>query len=379
MIHFSGRNIDNLDEAALKSFLDKKFKEGRFLDYKQEYGRNDDAKKKFLEDITGLANAYGGNIIVGVTEIKEKGGARPDELKGIENGPNEVADYRNRCDDSIDPRISGIRIEPVALENGKWAIVIYVPPSLRRPHMVTYKGANRFHVRREDRTLPMTTDEVKRTVIEVINQEKDIESYIHMIEDEIVKDFIGDDFALVMHAVPYLLEEDCVDTSSKEIREILRDDSVNNIKVLSVPSPTLYGVMGEGDSQLYMTYIHRNGYVGAVTNLKKCNNHITQRKQVDEWIKKLLTDFLQMVKLVNEKGRLSLPFQIRFVFENAAGAKYFRQDIHACRGKEYTRNRIKLPGIRIDDFDDATVAEAVDKVFERLVNAFGVNYTKQVP
>ena len=65
--------------------------------------------------------------------------------------------------------------------------------------MVTFRGRNRFYIRHDVYKVTMTADEVKRTVLEVISLEKSLKLYIKMVEEEIIEDFIGTDFSLIMH------------------------------------------------------------------------------------------------------------------------------------------------------------------------------------
>lgn len=205
MIPIPMTDVESMNEERLQSFLNKKYRENRFLDYKLKYEKRsvDEARLEFLADVTGFANYQGGAIIIGVSELEEEGqSALPGVLEGIEKGEVEAEIFRNLCDTSIDPPIRGLIVKEIPLSNGKAALVAHVPLSLRRPHMVTFRGKNRFHIRHDDRTVKMTTDEVKRTVIEVINLQNDMDKYVSMVEEEIGEDYVGNDFCLLMHAVP---------------------------------------------------------------------------------------------------------------------------------------------------------------------------------
>ena len=141
----SATHLESMDEERLKDFLDKRYRENRFLDYKLKYERNDEARSELLADVTGFANYQGGLIVVGVGEQEEEGqSALPGRLEGIEKGDVEAAAYRNLCDTAIDPPIRGLIVKEIPLSTGKTALLIHVPLSLRRPHMVTFRGGNHF-------------------------------------------------------------------------------------------------------------------------------------------------------------------------------------------------------------------------------------------
>ena len=383
MIYISSTEIERLDENSLKAFLQKKYRENRFLDYKLKYDKKspDESKEEFLADVTGFANYYGGNIIIGVEELEEEGtSSQPGELIGIEDGDKWSEAHRNLCDTSIDPPIPGLVIKEISLENGKWAIVVYIPPSLRRPHMVTFRGRNRFYIRHDDRTVKMTTDEVKRTVVEVISIEKTLDSYIKMVEEEIIEDFIGVDFSLLMHAIPFLLEEEQVNTSSEDTKSVFSDDSlyVDGIDLRSgVTMPNIHGIFraSSGNDPLWMTYVHRTGYIGLAYNIQKMLDlHKTKEKEISSSMKNRFLAFLKLSRLVTEKANVSSPYQIKCSFINSKNAQYryvvgdmFKHTSPII----WKRDRLNLPGVRVDSFQDG---EGVANLFfERLRNAFGLS------
>ena len=120
----------------------------------------------------------------------------------------------------------------------------------------------------------MTTDEVKRTVIEVVNLQDSIDKYVSMMEEEMVEDFVGDDFALIMHAVPYVLDETQVDTSLKDIRSVFVQADLSKLRCGPF-YPDLHGIIclqSQDIERPYQFHLHRTGYVG----------HGTQNREVLE-------------------------------------------------------------------------------------------------
>ncbi len=383
MIYISAKEIEELNEEKLKVFLQKQFRENRFLDYKLKYAKRsiDEAKGEFLADVTGFANYSGGNIIVGVEELEDEGtSSQPGELIGIDAGDKWAEQHRNLCDDSVDPPISGLIIKEIYLQSGKWAVVLHIPASLRRPHMITFRGKNRFYIRHDDRTVKMTVDEVRRSVVEVINIQKDLDTYISNVEEEIREDFIGDDFSLIMHSVPFLLEADQIDTSSEKIKSALQDSSlfINGMDITShfSPLPNIHGIFG-GISQTdpyYFTYIHRTGYVGLAYNIQnKLSFAGIKDKILSHSIKYVFLAFLRLSKLVIERTKTSSPYQISCVFVNSRQTTYTYQIMEFPEQSDivWKRDRMKLPGIRLDSFQN--IDEIAELFFERLRNAFGVS------
>jgi hypothetical protein len=64
--------------------------------------------------------------------------------------------------DGIGPRIPGIQQQPVRLENGEHALVLRVPRSFARPHVVTYKNHWKFYARTSNGKYQMDVGEVRR-------------------------------------------------------------------------------------------------------------------------------------------------------------------------------------------------------------------------
>ena len=155
-----GKPLDKMTEADVQTFAENGVSESRTLDYKLALpGGGDSDKKEFLADVTALANADGGHILFGIAEA----GGIPESVPGIES--DDVDAEILRLDGSIrsgvDPRIPNVGLKAVALENGRHVVVLEVPPSFARPHMVTFKGTNRFYLRHMAGKAPMTVDEIR--------------------------------------------------------------------------------------------------------------------------------------------------------------------------------------------------------------------------
>src|SRR5258706_6717966 len=69
-----------IEPAELEALLTDEVREGRGLEFKEKVGSDDAAKREFLADVSSLANAAGGDLVIGV---KEKDGVAS-ELIGLE-------------------------------------------------------------------------------------------------------------------------------------------------------------------------------------------------------------------------------------------------------------------------------------------------------
>jgi hypothetical protein len=157
--------IDSITENHLRALIEDQVIELRVIEYKQELpGRSDGDKKQFLADVCSFANTAGGDLIYGMTES----GGIPQNLAGVDAGNNldaEISRLESSIRDGIRPRIPGIHHQPVRLESGKHALVLRVPRSFSRPHVVTYKNHWKFHARTSNGKYQMDVDEVRRAFV----------------------------------------------------------------------------------------------------------------------------------------------------------------------------------------------------------------------
>ena len=144
----------------MQAFVDGGVAEGRTIEYKQTLpGGRDEDKKEFLRDVTALANAVGGHILYGIAEEKGIAAATP----GVESDDLDALILRleGSLRDGVQPRIPNIEFGTVELTGGRRLVVLEVPQSFALPHMVTFKGENRFHLRHTAGKAPMTVDEIR--------------------------------------------------------------------------------------------------------------------------------------------------------------------------------------------------------------------------
>lgn len=124
------------------------------------------------------------------------------------------------------------------LQNGKHVIVIRMPQSLRAPHMVTFKGLNQFWVRHDRQKSPMSVHEVREACLRV-------EMLTTRVTEFLAKRLAGvPAFArgqptLTVSLTPLLIAREVVDTKDQQLREILRDCSLNSGYL---PAPCITGL-----------------------------------------------------------------------------------------------------------------------------------------
>src|SRR5947209_3490588 len=142
----NNKHMEDVEEADLQGLVSGGVSEGRLIEYKLALpGGGDNDKKEFLADVSSFANTSGGDIVYGMRE--HQGAAA--ELVGIpaRDWDAERLRLEEIIRNGIAPRIPGLTIKVVPLESSGAALVIRIPRSFAKPHMVIFKGSSRFFSR----------------------------------------------------------------------------------------------------------------------------------------------------------------------------------------------------------------------------------------
>ena len=132
-----GKRLEEVTEADLRSLVENRVRESLYVEYKREMHRSsDEQKREFLKDVSALANAQGGHLIIGVAEAD----GYPTEILGIDEAERGSQAAIQLCNTCIQERLQGLKVVPVELSNGKSVLVIEVPPSIRKPTWLRLGG-----------------------------------------------------------------------------------------------------------------------------------------------------------------------------------------------------------------------------------------------
>ncbi len=155
--------IAEVSEAHLRALVEDGVPEGRGIDYKLALpGTSADDKKEFLADVSSFANAGGGDIVFGVAESD----GVPTGVPGLSADLDDaILRLEGSIRDGIAPRIQGIASRPVPLSGGKKALVLRVPRSLGRPHVVVFRNHWKFYTRSSNGKHQMDVDEVRAAFV----------------------------------------------------------------------------------------------------------------------------------------------------------------------------------------------------------------------
>ena len=262
---FDNRRISEIAPQELINLIGAQ-EENLWIDFKQQdYHRDpndlEKYKREICKDVTAMANAEGGYILIGVREENKVA----QDFFTIDDAANVAQSINGVCLQNIDPRIPNLEIEPYSLQWGNRNIdlvVIHIPPSEMRPHSFKWKNSTNFVKRygdviREFPVLELIRDLLVRYqppfVDSIIGQMGQIESQLTSIlrgtrrermssissQDnpldvdeyrELVRimelrfgEAISDQSYYRIFAVPKELNSDAVDTRSENMRNLLRN------------------------------------------------------------------------------------------------------------------------------------------------------------
>lgn len=261
--------LREITETKLRALIPKT-REGQTLDYKMciEDDDQDGWKLSILKDIASMANASGGYLVIGMAEDRDADDGTPGELVGITDGDNWAGRIKDVYLDSIAPRIVGLDINAVRHEDPggsqRHTLVIHVPPSGNKPHMIAHRGRQLFYKRHGRTNKRMDIEEIRDAVIASNELRHRVAAFKDERRSEMERIADGDaPIFLFMYACPLMIGDERLDTSVQPIREFLNNvmnwaSRVGQQVSAWAPVPTLGGV--EQVSQTEAVGIQRNGF-----------------------------------------------------------------------------------------------------------------------
>lgn len=261
------KSFDSITSADIQHLIDIKYKERQRMEYKKEmYKPTDKDRKEMLRDISSMANAYGGYLIIGI-EADDDG--IPIKPFNIANAEKERDRIEKACLSSIESHIPGLKCKTIKMDSGENIIVILIPRSLKKPHMVTFSGINQFWIRHNDKKFPMSVEEIRDACISVENIWKDVRQSLDEQEKELRKE-ITSRGGLGIGCAPALTREEFIDITDSSIKSFLinppnqHGESYDLSFMLGsvpqeYPEPTLYGLRIKTKNYKEVQ-LFRNGY-----------------------------------------------------------------------------------------------------------------------
>jgi Putative DNA-binding domain len=145
----------------VRALVDERVEEGQRLEFKRELNLETQSQRiEAAKDLSGMANAAGGILIVGVEEATLADGRR----LPLRPAPMQRGDLQARLEDVLASSVSPpVNLAAATLEaDGGYFLVVRVQQRSGPPHMVEGYGQNRYFLRSGLSTRPMQAHEVER-------------------------------------------------------------------------------------------------------------------------------------------------------------------------------------------------------------------------
>lgn len=267
------KKFEDITSQDIDALIELSISESQKLEFKQSvWGRGDEDIREMLRDITSMANAYGGYILIGLKENSETGIAQ--EVESIINADDEKDRIFSSCLANIEPRIIGLDIKTIEIDEENKILLMKIPNSLNL-HIITFRGLYQFWKRHDRQKTRMTVDEIKDSFFVNHSYDESKKDFIDK-RDKDIKEIINNKPFFILGAIPQKINNEAVNIFDEEIKNILQDSiegerhagwNFSQISLLGMTTPTFYGLR-VGANHIYQE-LHRNGYFEAGISLQE--------------------------------------------------------------------------------------------------------------
>ena len=369
-------DFENIGEPDIQELLSGGVPEGLRIEYKREiYGGSDADKKEALKDISALANADGGHLVIGV----ECQNGLPTAVLGIEvPDPDEVIlRLEQLARSGIEPRIIGLRTKAIVLANGRHCFVMRISKSWAAPHRVSAYGSNRYWVRNSSGVHEASVEELRSmflagaTALQRMREFRD--ERVQYVCSGVGSRPLTGNGRLFIHIFPF---SSFIGNSTVDLREVHQHDQVFRPLGSSGGGSrfNLDGFINErsGEQNNGYTQVFRNGAIeatksGIVSNRdsRRLISGVGTEKQFFEVVPK----YIDGLRTLN----IPAPLCLMITLEGVNGAAYaVRSNQWDDEEPPLSRDKIELPECIVDEYGDyGSYCRALRPAFDALWNASG--------
>jgi hypothetical protein len=373
----SNKPVQQIELSDIKLLVESQIPEGKRIEFKRDhYSRKDEGRREFARDVTAMANAMGGDIVIGIEE--EQGtasnilGVPCDDFDSLKLAIAETLRA------SIEPELYGVEIRWLEFSPRKGVILIRVPKSWNAPHAVIIGNNATFSVRDENGKHPMSVDEIPRAfsgaaLIEERVRKFGEERRALLLNDQGPLSVNRSEPFLLLHVVPL---ESLTDNTKKLNLE--RGDALAPIGssggnfLFSIDGIVCYSGQEENpkDPRAFTT-LFRNGIVEGVCKLVSGTSEGIKLISLDRVEMDVIGACQRAIKKLHAGG-ISPPFYIMLSIFGAKG--------HACHFDHMARftpyvcrlDHIRVPELLLQASDlSIDMATLLRPIFDVLWNAFG--------
>jgi len=300
------------------------------LDYKAKaYPHSHAGAVEMLADITAMANSRGGLILIGVEEDSDAPDGTPKALLGISRADEEANWIQSLCQSSIDERIPGLKVREVPLSSGLHCLIVQVPNSPSKPHMVIHEKHRSFRFRHGRSNVFIGMQEVRAMVLDASAYRSALTAFT---DERIARNRTEaqDSPFLLVSATPLYVGADRIDPLRSEFKSLLErvpgnpDARFDGILV-GTPQPRVFGIesrpYGRGSDRRHLNFLRlfRNGHFEYFESLASFATEEWPAKAMpihSYRIAVLLLHFLAVSKEIYDLAELADPMVLSIVLGN---------------------------------------------------------------
>ncbi|WP_296617211.1 helix-turn-helix domain-containing protein [Sphingomonas sp.] len=353
--------IDAVDRGALERLIANGVVESRTLEYKRDLPnpKDKDSKREFLADVTSFANAQGGDILYGIDAPK----AVPLGIPGlsVEDPDAELRRWEDILQDGVEPRLPGLRLRWIPLENDHGVMLIRVPPSPIGPHRITFSNWSRFYGRRSNAKYEMDAQELR----EAFTASEGLPTRLRALHFDAVEAAqrgelpiaIGSDPRAIVSVIPMSVFRDARDL------EITQENALAPVKpsgymdaVDMIEGVMLHTNRGEDGGVRSYAITYRAGRTDTVWTVGRVVNELSKQELRLVWPKRYEDGLLDCA--ISTAAKLQ-PFGIEgpwIVFVTLTGIRNYCLCVsEEWRSELAWRDEVSLPPLRVETMNRAAL------------------------
>jgi hypothetical protein len=370
------KRFDDIEFSDIEALLNNKVPEGKTLEYKREISSNE----KLLAGVSALANASGGDFIIGIEADK----GIPTKLLGLEvrDADAEKARLTQIIQNSIEPRLPSLDIEIYQSPTGESFILIRTKQSWIAPHRV--KSNDKFYGRNSVGKYPMDVSELRSAFMLTEQLSERIKNFrqerVRRIQaNEEIPALLREGGKMILHLLPLTSFTTRAEFDVMELNKRVQFSPISSNSWDKRINLDGLVVAGNFDSSVTSyTQVFRNGCIEAVICLSWRNDDKDYSvRYKEEQVIKALLDFIKFYKDLG----IELPIYVFLTLSNVKDYKFHLDDDfsniyqvrYRMRGEEkpvIDRNNLIIPEITISNYESSPT-EILRPAFDLIWNSVG--------
>jgi Putative DNA-binding domain len=154
--------LPQLNEEFFVQVCKERWSETHTLEFKAVLPKGDeDARQEFRKDVCAMANADGGDLVFGISDVNGCANA----VLAINDAGVDATKRRLQqiLESKVEPRIHGIQFHACPIAEGGFVLVLRIPSSYEGPHRFGPVTEHRFPIRNDTSTTDMTYEQLRNT------------------------------------------------------------------------------------------------------------------------------------------------------------------------------------------------------------------------